>query len=182
MPLDRSDIEAALKKKGFVLVGGDHRYYKLVVDGQETSIMTKISMATGYKVYNDSLVAQMSRQLKLTKKLLCELVECTLSAEGYLGVPGRAAPPRDTRPYPAVGRREEGLVTFLEREREPVGEVLERQPADPRRELAELRQSFGQHGPRFGQHAPRRTATAHGFAANDGRCGSSRRVASTLNP
>lgn len=66
MPLARADIESALSKMGFTLGPGDHRYYRLIVNGKETGIMAK--------------------QLHLTKKQFCALVECELDAASYLGV------------------------------------------------------------------------------------------------
>lgn len=85
MPLDRADIEAALTKKGFTeRPDGDHRYYRLFVDGKYTGILTKTSRGSKYKTLSDGLVAAMAKQLGLTNKQFRELVECTMSGDAYL--------------------------------------------------------------------------------------------------
>lgn len=72
-------MESALKKKGFVLEPGDHRYYTLFVDGQRTHIMTFVSRGTGHKQIGSPLIAEMAKQMKLSKKEFLEFVECRLS-------------------------------------------------------------------------------------------------------
>ena len=84
--LDRADIEAALAKKGFVLRVGDHRYYRLLVDGKETGIQTYLSTGSSYKTYSDSLLGQMARQLGLKKAELIRLVQCQLDGPAYLAL------------------------------------------------------------------------------------------------
>jgi hypothetical protein len=86
MPLDRTDIEAGLKKKGFVEEDRDHRFYALVVEGHYTGIMTKTSKGTGHKTLGDNLVGLMARQLKLTKKQFVDLVTCPLSLDDYVAL------------------------------------------------------------------------------------------------
>lgn len=84
MPLDRSDIEASLKKKGFVEVDGSHRFYTLMVDGRKSGITTMTSKGTKYKTLGDPLVAAMARELKLNKKQFIQFVDCKISGEEYL--------------------------------------------------------------------------------------------------
>jgi len=84
MPAARDEIEAALKKKGFVLNDGDHRYFRLHVDGRATAIFTKTSHGNKYKTLGDALVAAMAKQLKLTKKQFGDLVDCRMSGDAYL--------------------------------------------------------------------------------------------------
>jgi len=82
--LERDDVEASLKRKGFDEHEGDHRYYRLMVNGKYSGIFTKTSRGKKYKSLGKDLVAQMAKQLFLTKKQFEELVECTLTQEEYL--------------------------------------------------------------------------------------------------
>jgi hypothetical protein len=51
MPLERSDVEAALEKKGFLRAKGDHRFFTYyMIAGAKTSVWTKTSHGTGYKL------------------------------------------------------------------------------------------------------------------------------------
>lgn len=84
--LERSAVEAALDAKGFTLEERDHRYYFLFVDGKRTGIYTKVSTGTNYRTLRDPLVALMAKQLKLTAKQFRELVECKLTAGGYVEI------------------------------------------------------------------------------------------------
>lgn len=54
-PLDRDDVEAGLKKKGFTEEDGDHRFYKLNVGDKYTGIFTKTSRGKKYKTLGDDL-------------------------------------------------------------------------------------------------------------------------------
>lgn len=86
MPRDRVDIEKSLLKKGFVEVGGDHQFFHFYVDGKFTGIHTKLSRGTKYKVYDDSLLSKMWKQLKLdSKKELLQLIDCPMNEEQYRG-------------------------------------------------------------------------------------------------
>lgn len=84
--LQRSEVEAALAAKGFVLDERAHRFYRLHVDGRYTGIQTMVSTGTKYRTLGDSLVSQMARQVQLTARQFRELIECTLSAGGYLEI------------------------------------------------------------------------------------------------
>ena len=81
---DRKTIDRALKKKGFEKTSGDHSFYTLEVDGKRTPIFTKLSRGSGYKVYGDSLLGLMARQLKVSKGDLLDLIDCPLSGEMYV--------------------------------------------------------------------------------------------------
>jgi tRNA G46 methylase TrmB len=83
--IPRRDIEAALKKKGFIAWATDHRYYSLWVDGRETSVRTKISTGTGYEDYVDDLLGKVKRQLHLRSlDDLRDFVNCPMTYEAYL--------------------------------------------------------------------------------------------------
>lgn len=62
---DRRKIETALEAKGFTKRDGDHEFYDLLVKGKKVGIMTKISRGSSYKVYSDSLLGMMAKQLRL---------------------------------------------------------------------------------------------------------------------
>jgi hypothetical protein len=84
--LERDDVETSLKKKGFLEEDGDHRFYKLMVEGKYTGIMTKTSRGKKYKTLSDDLVSLMARQLKLTKKQFVDLVNCPLTLDEYVAL------------------------------------------------------------------------------------------------
>ena len=84
MPLERQDICDALSKKGFrVATEGDHDRYWFYHNGVKQAIFTKISRGKQYRTYGDNLLSQMAWQLKVTKPLLVQLVDCTLTEAAY---------------------------------------------------------------------------------------------------
>jgi hypothetical protein len=82
---DREAIKDALQKKGFQLKKeGDHFYFIYhLQNGKKTSVHTKISRGTKYKMLTDNLLALMSKQCKLHKSDFMELVDCPLTREEY---------------------------------------------------------------------------------------------------
>jgi len=81
---DRDAISGNLQKKGFVLSERDHKYFSYYSkNGKKTGIFTKISHGTKYKVISDNLLAQMSKQCKLSKADFLELVDCSLTRDSY---------------------------------------------------------------------------------------------------
>jgi predicted RNA binding protein YcfA (HicA-like mRNA interferase family) len=85
-PLERDEVEAGLKKKGFAEEDGDHRFYKLKVGERYTGIFTKTSRGKKYKTLGDDLVSAMAKQIKLTRKEFIDLVSCPMSHEQYLAL------------------------------------------------------------------------------------------------
>ncbi len=79
------DIDAALRKKGFVCKSdGDHLRYTLVLpDGIKTRTRTKISHGMGNSTLSDELISLMSHQLHLTKSQFLDLIDCSLDEAGY---------------------------------------------------------------------------------------------------
>lgn len=75
------DIEMALQKKGFQLKQSHHRFFVFQVEGKKTSIRTRLSH--GAKEYDDHLLGQMAKQVKLPKEDLLRLIDCPLSEEEY---------------------------------------------------------------------------------------------------
>ena len=83
---DRTDIEAALLKKGFFKENKDHQYYTYHQDNKKTAIFTKLSHGSDYKTYGQSLLSKMSKQLKLSNKELLDLIDCDITGEKYLEI------------------------------------------------------------------------------------------------
>ena len=82
MPKPAKTVDTALCSKGFRSHNGDHVYYYLYVDDRKTVVRTKISH--GEKEINDNLLGLMARQVKLSKKLFGDLIDCPLSYEQYV--------------------------------------------------------------------------------------------------
>lgn len=84
MPFERDDIEASLRRKGFVEGGSDHRHFTYRTNaGQKTSVWTKTSHGSGYKTLSDHLVQLMARQCGLTRAQFASLVACPLTREAF---------------------------------------------------------------------------------------------------
>jgi predicted transcriptional regulator len=80
--LNDETLRLALKKKGFVLSDGDHRFFTYyTVAGRKTSVWTKTSFGTAYKTLGDDLVSKMAKQCGLTTKQFKELVGCSLTRD-----------------------------------------------------------------------------------------------------
>ena len=78
-------MKQSLKLKGFEEeTGKDHYYYYLCHGSKRTSIFTKISHnATDI---SDTLCSQMAKQVRLKNSQFRELIECSLTYEGYIAV------------------------------------------------------------------------------------------------
>jgi hypothetical protein len=75
-------IRSALLKKGFIEEAfSDHKRLRLCVDGEETSIHTYYSH--GARECDDHILAQMARQLKLSRAQLDDLIDCRMGGEAY---------------------------------------------------------------------------------------------------
>jgi DNA-binding transcriptional regulator YiaG len=87
MVLDKKKALKNLKNKGFTLSkhkSVDHHYLEFFYDGIFI-LYTKISHGSK-KDIEDHLIKQMSDQCKLSKSDFAELVNCTLSQEGYASI------------------------------------------------------------------------------------------------
>jgi hypothetical protein len=84
MPRKRTDILTNLQSKGFALDEGDH-YFLIYVrtDGKKSPIRTKMSRGTSHKDISDINLAQMARQVRLTKGQFLELVDCPMDRVQY---------------------------------------------------------------------------------------------------
>ncbi len=79
------DIDAALRKKGFICQSdGKHiRYFFRSADGSKSPIFTMISHGMMGTSIGAPLIADMARQLHLTKSQFLALIDCTLDEAGY---------------------------------------------------------------------------------------------------
>lgn len=84
MPRKKSDVEAGLQKKGFVLIEGDHHFFHYVnLEGKKTLIRTKTSHTPKMRDISDNLLSQMAKQCHVTKQDFLNLVDCPLDQKGF---------------------------------------------------------------------------------------------------
>lgn len=78
------DIHDALTRKGFRPAETHHEMLWLFVNGQKTSIRTRLSHGTNE--YDDGLLGLMAKQLKLRRTDLNRLIECPLKEKEYVNI------------------------------------------------------------------------------------------------
>ena len=84
MSRSREVVKESLQKKGFKLKEGDHMYFVYhSLNGKKTSVNTKLSRGSNYKMIQDNLLALICKQCKLSKQYLLRLIDCPLSQEEY---------------------------------------------------------------------------------------------------
>lgn len=77
-----SEIEHGLEHKGFRRREGDHHYFIYYSNsGLKTRVFTKTSHS--HRDINDSLIAQMAKQCKVSKQHFLNLVDCPLDRNAY---------------------------------------------------------------------------------------------------
>ena len=82
MPLNRREVEAGLKRKGFRGRGGDHHFFIYITrDGRKTLARTKTSHSKGE--ISDTLLGLMARQCKVPRQRFDALLKCSLGREEY---------------------------------------------------------------------------------------------------
>ena len=79
---DSRDIESALLRKGFRFSDSHHKFLRLFVGAAPQPVQTFLSHSKSD--YGNELLAQVSRQLHLTKAELLRLIDCEMSGEQYL--------------------------------------------------------------------------------------------------
>jgi len=82
MVIDSKKTLSNLKKKGFTEAPGDHKFLQYHHNGILV-LSTKISHGPAHDI-PESLISKMANQCMLGKKDFLDLVNCPLSAEGYL--------------------------------------------------------------------------------------------------
>ena len=83
MPRRARIVERGLTRKGFRIVNRRHRWLEYdKLDGTQSRIKTIMSHGSDRDI-NDRLLAQMARQLHLTRREFDELIDCGLSQNDY---------------------------------------------------------------------------------------------------
>ena len=82
MVMDKQKAYKSLVKKGFIQSQGDHNFLRYFYNGK-LCFSTKVSHGSD-KELDDYLIKKMSVQCKLDKNDFLNLINCPLSAEGYL--------------------------------------------------------------------------------------------------
>ena len=77
-------IISALLRKGFVQDTTHHIYFWLCIDGEETGIRTRLSH--GASECDDYLLGRIAGQLKLSRRQLDDLLDCTLDHEALIKI------------------------------------------------------------------------------------------------
>ena len=73
------NIASSLQSKGFRESHSSHIRLTFFIDGKKSSVFTFVSH--GKKEISDGLMHQMARQVRLSHKQFCELVDCTMSED-----------------------------------------------------------------------------------------------------
>lgn len=82
MPRKQSEVEKGLEAKGFQRSRGDHNYFHYYSKaGRKTRIFTKTSH--GAREIDDSLLARMAKQCKLSRADFERLIDCPLDRDAY---------------------------------------------------------------------------------------------------
>lgn len=82
MPRKQSAVEKSLEAKGFQRSRGDHNYFHYYSKaGKKTRIFTKTSY--GAREIDDSLLARMAKQYKLSRANFDRLIDCSLDRDVY---------------------------------------------------------------------------------------------------
>ena len=83
MPRRRRDVLRGLRRKGFTTKNRRHLTLTFFgTDGGETEIVTMVSHGSDFDIGN-RLLAEMARQLHLTRREFDELIDCGLSQDDY---------------------------------------------------------------------------------------------------
>ena len=89
MPHRTRAVTAALLAKGFLQIGSKHRRYRYhTLDGVRTGVHTVMSHGSRREI-DDSLLAAMARQVRLSRREFDELVRCPMSQSRYEGLLAR---------------------------------------------------------------------------------------------
>lgn len=84
MPRKARVVERGLLRKGFLLTDTHHRRFIYhTLDGDEPQPVTTIMSHGADRDISDRLLAQMARQLHLTRRQFDDLIDCTLAQADY---------------------------------------------------------------------------------------------------
>jgi len=73
------NIASSLLKKGFRQTQSSHARLTFFIDGRKSSVFTFVSH--GKKEISDGLMHQMARQVRLSHKQFCDLVDCSMTGD-----------------------------------------------------------------------------------------------------
>jgi hypothetical protein len=79
--LDSKTVERALLKKGFSIEMGDHKYFRLYLNGKDTGVYTKTSHNS--QDIGDMLTGKMAKQLRMNTMFFKAFVECAKTQKDY---------------------------------------------------------------------------------------------------
>ena len=79
--MDSRKVVKSLLAKGFQESDNDHKYFTLYIDGNKTSVYTKVSH--GASEIADPILTCMQKQMRLSKREFQSFVDCHLSKDGY---------------------------------------------------------------------------------------------------
>jgi uncharacterized protein with gpF-like domain len=80
----RDEVKSSLERKGFRQKESDHSlffYYSKA--GNKTTVVTKTSHGTKYKVLYEPLIAEMAKQCRLKKDDFLKLIDCPMTQDDY---------------------------------------------------------------------------------------------------
>lgn len=83
MPIERRELERLLLALGFQVDESDHRRFILYHNGKPL-IRTMLSRGSGHRTVGEDVVAQIARQLQISRGFLYELVRGTKKRQDYL--------------------------------------------------------------------------------------------------
>ena len=84
MVFRKTKVDQSLKKKGFVVESGDHKYYRYyTLSDKKTNIRTKMSHGNRKKDVDKNLESSMASQCKLSRNDFKKLIECSISQAEY---------------------------------------------------------------------------------------------------
>ena len=84
MPRKARVVEHGLLRKGFRIKNSRHRHFTYVkLDGQVADHVSTVMSHGSSRDIGDNLLAQMARQLHLTRREFDELIDCGLSQDDY---------------------------------------------------------------------------------------------------
>ena len=83
MPIDRRELERRLLELGFTVDERDHERFRLFVNGRPVA-RTHVSRGSKYRTMDESILADIARELHITRRFLYQLVSGEKTREDYL--------------------------------------------------------------------------------------------------
>ena len=83
MPIDRRELERTLLALGFVVDEREHERFRLLVDGRRVA-RTQVSRGSKYRTMDESILADIAREIHITRAFLYSLINGEKTREDYL--------------------------------------------------------------------------------------------------